>query len=66
MSETLQAYYTIIEGEYNSQKRSSISIQFVRVPYDINAEIELAKKNNSPSLDNYILELTTGMYRRNK
>lgn len=66
MSETLQAYYTILEGEYNSKQRSSLSIQFIRVPYDINAEIEIARKNNSPSLDNYILELTTGMYRKNK
>lgn len=66
MTETLQAYYTILEGEYNSKEKSSLSIQFIRVPYDINEEIEIARKNNIPSLENYILELTTGMYRRNK
>lgn len=66
MSETLQAYYTIIEGEYGEKQKRPISIQFVRVPYDINKEIEIAKNNNIPSLDNYILELTTGMYRKNK
>lgn len=66
MSETLQAYYTIIEGEYGEKDKKPISIQFVRVPYDINREIEIAKKNNSPSLENYILELTTGTHRRNK
>lgn len=66
MSETTQAYYTIIEGDYGSRDRSSISIQFVRLPYDINKEIEIARKNGSPSLENYILELTTGMYRKNK
>ncbi len=66
MSETLQAYYAIIEGEYNSKEQSSLSIQFVRVPYDIEKEIELARKNNSPGLDDYILELTTGTYRKNK
>lgn len=66
MSETTQAYYTILEGNYGSKERSSISIQFVRVPYDINMEIEIAKKNEIPSLENYILELTTGMYRKNK
>ena len=66
MSETLQAYYTILEGEYSSRQRSSLSIQFIRVPYDINQEIEIAKKNNCASLENYILELTTGMYRKNK
>lgn len=66
MSETTQAYYTILEGNYGCTERSSLSIQFVRVPYDINEEIEIAKKNNIPSLDNYILELTTSMYRKNK
>ncbi len=66
MSETLQAYYTILEGEYGSKQRCSLSIQFVRVPYDINKEIEIARKNNCASLDNYILELTTGIYRKNK
>lgn len=66
MSETTQAYYTILEGNFGSKQRSSLSIQFVRLPYNINKEIEIAKKNGSPSLENYILELTTGMYRRNK
>lgn len=67
MSETLQAYYTILEGEFGQKEgKSSLSIQFVRLPYDINKEIELAKKNDSISIENYILELTTGIYRRNK
>lgn len=66
MSESLQAYYTILEGEYDSKEKSSLSINFVRVPYDIEKEIEVARKNNIPSLDNYILELKTGMYRKNK
>lgn len=66
MSETTQSYYTILEGDYDSKERSSISIQFVRVPYDINEEIEIARKNESPSLDNYILELSTAMYRKNR
>lgn len=67
MSETLQAYYTILEGEFGQkQGKSPLSIQFVRVPYDIDKEIELAKKNNSISIENYILELTTAIYRKNK
>lgn len=67
MSETTQAYYTIIEGDYGEiNRRTPISIQFVRVPYDIDKEIEIARKKGSPSIDNYILELTTAMYRRNK
>lgn len=66
MSETTQAYYTILEGNYKSKERSSIFIQFIRLLYDIDKEIEIARKNGIPSLDNYILELTTGMYRQNK
>ncbi len=66
MSESLQAYYTILEGEYDNREKSSLSINFVRVPYDIEKEIEIARKNNIPSLDNYILELKTGIYRKNK
>lgn len=66
MMETTQAYYTVLEGEYGEKTRSSLSIQFVKVPYDINKEIEIARKNHIPSLDNYILELTTAEYRKNK
>lgn len=66
MTETTQAYYTIIEGNFGSKERQALSIQFVRLPYDIDKEIAIAKKNGSPSLENYILELTTGMYRINK
>ena len=38
--------YCILEGEYNSKQKSSISIQFVRVPYDTEKEIDLARKIN--------------------
>ncbi len=65
MSETTQAFYILLEGEFGSKERSPLSIQFVRVPYDINKEIELARKNEIPGLSNYILELTTGVYRKN-
>ncbi len=67
MRETLQAYYTILEGDYGEkEKKKSLSIQFVRIPYDIEKEIEIAKSKNSASVNNYILELTTGIYRKNK
>ncbi len=66
LDETLQAFYAIIEGNYNSKDRSSFSVQFVRVPYDIEKEIELAKKNDIPGLDDYIMELTTSKYRGKK
>ena len=63
MEETTQSYYCILEGEYGSQQRSSIGIQFIRVPYDIQKQIALAKKNGAPSIDSYIMELTTAKYR---
>lgn len=60
---TTQSYYCILEGDYGSKQRSSLGIQFIRVPYDIKKEIELAKKNHAPSIDSYIMELTTAKYR---
>lgn len=66
MEEMTQAHYCIIEGEVDCREKKPISIQFVRVPYDINEEIRLAKKNNSPQIDNYILELNSAKYRGKK
>lgn len=61
--EIIQAQYCIIEGEINCQNPSSLSIQFVKIPYDINSELILAKKNGSPDFDEYRIELTKGKYR---
>ena len=64
MEEMTQAHYCIIEGEQNSTERKSLSIQFVRLPYDIEKEIELAKKNGIPSIEKYMIELTKAKYRK--
>lgn len=66
MSKTTQSYYTIIEGEYQKKEKSkhSLSIQFVKVPYDINKELEMAKNNRVPQIEDYIKELTTAKYRK--
>lgn len=66
MSEITQAHYCVIEGDINSKERSPLSIQFVRVPYDVQKELELARRNNSPSYEKYELELTKGKYRGKK
>ncbi len=58
-----QAAYVILEGEYQSMKEAPFSIQFVRIPYDINHAIQLAKDVNMPDLEPYIKELTTATYR---
>ncbi|WP_078427071.1 metallophosphoesterase family protein [Alkalihalobacterium alkalinitrilicum] len=61
--EITQASYAILEGEYQSEQLSSFSIQFVRVPYDIELAIQQAKDVNMPELEDYIKELTTARYR---
>lgn len=63
MSEITQAHYCIIEGELNCKTKKSLSIQFVRVPYDINKELEEAKKNDSPDYEIYERELLHAKYR---
>ena len=60
--ETTKAYYLIIEGEYGSKEYDSeISFQFVKVPYDIEKELEDEYKNIEK--ENYRCELTKGRYR---
>ena len=44
--ETTKSSYLIIEGEYGSKEyNSDISFQFVKVPYDIEKELEDEKLN---------------------
>ena len=62
MLETTKAYYLIIEGEYGSKEyNSDISFQFVKVPYDIEKELEDEYKNIEK--ESYRYELTKGKYR---
>lgn len=63
MGEITQAYYCIIEGEIGAKEKNALSIQFIRVPYNIEEELKLARKNNSPSYEKYELELIKGKYR---
>ena len=42
------ASYMILEGTYNSKELSPISFQLVRIPYDIEKEIELLKTSDYP------------------
>ncbi|MCI0767825.1 metallophosphoesterase family protein [Bacillus sp. TL12] len=61
--EITQASYLIFEGVYNQKEAASFSIQLVRVPYDIERAIQLAKDVDMPELDEYAEELTTAKYR---
>lgn len=51
--------YTILEGEYGSQKLSSISFNLVRLPYNIQEEIEYLKKSDMPGKEDSIQMLLT-------
>ncbi|MCM2533245.1 metallophosphatase family protein [Neobacillus pocheonensis] len=58
-----QASYAILEGEYNQLEKGVFSIQLVRVPYNIELSIQLAREAKMPELEEYIQELTTAKYR---
>ncbi len=53
-----QASYCIAEGIYGGTYTAGHSIQFIRVPYDIELAIKLAKKAEMPGADRYIREIT--------
>lgn len=59
---TTAANYLIIEGDYGSHDYgSNISFQFLKVPYDIDKELEMEYLNLEK--DDYRLEMTVGKYR---
>ena len=60
--ETTKSNYLIIEGDYESRKYySDISFQFVKVPYNIDKELE--EENLNIEKENYRFELKEGRYR---
>ncbi|MCM3175073.1 MULTISPECIES: metallophosphoesterase [unclassified Paenibacillus] len=58
-----QASYCILEGESSGDINQTINIQFVRVPYDIEQEVQVAQQAGVPALELYIREIRTGVYR---
>jgi len=64
--EITQASYAVLEGQFNQEELGPYSIQFVRVPYNIELAIEQAIQSGMPQLEAYILELRTAEYRGNK
>jgi predicted phosphodiesterase len=61
-----QATYAIIEGDYGSLEITPFAITLVRVPYDIEIEIQKANEANMPGLKEYVEELKTAVYRGDK
>lgn len=57
------ATYAILTGVLDSQTPASFSVEFIRVAYDIEAEVEIARAVNMPQLEAYITELRTAVYR---
>lgn len=61
-----QSSYAILEG-FEGEASGSFSINFVRVPYDIEEAIRLAEQEpGMPGLPEYISELRTAKYARRK
>lgn len=59
------APYCILEGVTDSLVPQAFSVNFVRVPYDIEAEIAVARELRMPDAEAYALELRDGIYRGN-
>jgi protein phosphatase len=61
--EITQSSYAIIEGKYNDREVSSFSITLVRVPYDIDKEVQRAIESGMPDIEPFVNELRTAKYR---
>ena len=56
------ASYIILDGEFDSKVLSSISFTLVRLPYDIEKEVEFLKNSDMPDKENTISKLRTATY----
>ena len=57
------ASYVVVEGVADSLDPAPFGIQFVRVPFDTEAEIAVAFASGMPEAREYAIELRTGLYR---
>jgi predicted phosphodiesterase len=58
--------YVILEGVYGAAEPGPFSVQFVRVPYDVEAELAVTHELAMPSAEYWEGELRTGVYRANQ
>ncbi|WP_054950938.1 metallophosphoesterase family protein [Numidum massiliense] len=58
-----QASYAVLEGVYGSDEAAGFGLQLVRVPYDIEDAVNIARDLNMPDLEPYVEELRTARYR---
>lgn len=57
------ASYVVLSGVLDSQTPGAFSVDFVRVPYDIEAALTEARHVNLPEYDAYAVELREAVYR---
>ncbi len=57
------APYVVLEGRLDAPEPGPFSVSFVRVDYDIEAEIAVARELGMPEADAYALELRDGIFR---
>jgi predicted phosphodiesterase len=57
------APYAVLEGVAGSTEPAPFSVQFSRVPYDIDAELAVATRMDMPQTEAYGRELREGIYR---
>lgn len=57
------ACYAILTGKLDGQESDSLSVDFIRLPYDIEQAVEQAYEVNVPEADAYAVELRTAVYR---
>ena len=57
--------YVVLEGVMDGEAEAPFSIQFVRVPYDWEAELAVAADMGMPELEGYTVEIRDGVYRGN-
>jgi predicted phosphodiesterase len=57
------ASYVVLEGVPDSTDPAPFGVQFVRVPFDTEAEIAVAEASGMPEAREYAVELRTGLYR---
>ena len=55
--------YAILEGELNNKTPAPLGIQLIRLPYDIEAEVAVAREMEMPEWEVYAKELRTAVYR---
>ena len=57
------ACYAVLEGVLDSDEPGPFGIQVVRLPYDVEAELEVARDRAMPEYDEYAVELRQALFR---